>query len=298
MLKEQARLITKLNILMDVTTICAAFWLSYQIRRQYGGTPGIVINGVGNRIANNLLYNAPHAAILLHGNDHIIEYNEIHDVCRETSDAGAFYMGRDYTERGNVLRHNYFHDLGMGDVNAIYLDDMASGTAVYGNVVFKASRGVLIGGGRDNTLRNNIFADCKVSISIDARATTWAHKHLAPMTEKMKTLNYQHPPYSTRYPELVTILEKNQAMPEGNSIVNNISRGGRWLVMKDGLTDRNVRIVGNYAGQDPGFVDSSQGNFQLRSDSPVYSLGFQRIPMEKIGLFTDEFRKSIISDNR
>ncbi len=41
MLKEQARLITKLNILMDVSTICTAFWLSYQIRGQYGGLLGM-----------------------------------------------------------------------------------------------------------------------------------------------------------------------------------------------------------------------------------------------------------------
>src|SRR6185369_15926793 len=138
---------------------------------QWGRTynPGIAINGVGNLIANNQIYNAPHTAILLHGNEHVIEYNEIHHVCLETSDAGAFYMGRDYSERGNFIRYNYFHDLNMGDVQAIYLDDFASGTNVYGNVVHKAGRGLMIGGGRNNDVRNNIFIQCNIAIHIDAR---------------------------------------------------------------------------------------------------------------------------------
>ena len=39
--------------------------------------PGVGVDGVGNRIAHNLISDAPHNAILLGGNDHIIEYNEI-----------------------------------------------------------------------------------------------------------------------------------------------------------------------------------------------------------------------------
>ncbi len=260
---------------------------------QWGRTynPGIAINGVGNHIAHNQIYNAPHTAILLHGNDHIIEYNDIHHVCMETSDAGAFYMGRDYTERGNILRYNYFHDLNMGDVNAIYLDDMASGTTVFANIVYKSGRGTLIGGGRDNIFNNNIFIDCKKSVSIDARAAGWGGKHLSSMTEKMVALNYRQPPYSIRYPELFNILERNQAMPEGNSLINNISVGGKWLEMKNGLTDKTVRIEGNFVDKDPGFVDRANSNFQLMADSPAFKLGFQQIPMEKIGLYKDEFRK-------
>jgi len=256
-------------------------------------TPGIAINGVGNRIANNLIYNAPHTAILLHGNEHIIEYNDIHHVCLETSDAGAFYMGRDYTERGNIIRHNYFHDLNMGDVQAIYLDDLASGTTVYGNVVHKAGRGALIGGGRDNTFKNNIFIDCNKAISLDARGAGWGKKFYNTLVERLNAVNYRQPPYSTRYPDLFTIFEKNQPMPEGNSIVNNISVGGTWLELKNGLTDKAVKIKGNLVDKDPGFVDRAHNNFQLKSDSPAYRHGFQRIPIERIGLYKDEFRKTL-----
>ena len=125
---------------------------------------GISIQGVGNLIAHNLIHDAPHNAILLSGNDHIIEFNNIHHVCLETGDAGAFYMGRDYTQRGNIIRYNYFHNLsgiqkqkGFTEVMAVYLDDGASGTTIYGNLFYKVQRGVLIGGGRDNKVENNIF---------------------------------------------------------------------------------------------------------------------------------------------
>ena len=65
--------------------------------------PGIQIDGVGNIISHNEIYNAPHNAILLGGNNHLIEYNNIHDVCLDVGDAGAIYMGRNLTMRGNII---------------------------------------------------------------------------------------------------------------------------------------------------------------------------------------------------
>ena len=67
---------------------------------------GIDISGVGNRISNCELYNAPSMAILMRGNDHLFEYNEIHHVCQEVHDQGALYYGRDPSERGHVVRYN------------------------------------------------------------------------------------------------------------------------------------------------------------------------------------------------
>jgi len=74
-------------------------------------TPAISINGVGNRAAHNLIHDAPHMAISFGGNDHVIEFNEIHNVCLESNDAGAIYAGRDWTMRGTVIRHNYLHEI-------------------------------------------------------------------------------------------------------------------------------------------------------------------------------------------
>ncbi|MDF2439714.1 MAG: hypothetical protein JWN98_698 [Abditibacteriota bacterium] len=43
---------------------------------------------------------------------------------------------------------------------------------------------------------------------------------------------------------------------------------------------------------DPLFVDPQNDNYQLKPNSPAYKVGFQRIPMEKIGLYKDELRAS------
>ncbi len=86
--------------------------------------PAFNVDGVGTTIEHNEMFNGPHTALLWSGNYHTMQYNIIHDVsttlferhfylqylqvCRETGDVGAFYSGRDWTRRGNVIKHNFF----------------------------------------------------------------------------------------------------------------------------------------------------------------------------------------------
>lgn len=253
-------------------------------------TPAASLSGVGNRVAHNLIHDSPHMAIGLGGNEHIIEYNEIHHVCMETHDAGAFYMGRDWTQRGNIVRFNFMHEMGHGDVQAIYLDDWASGTMVYGNVCHGARRGVLVGGGRDNTIENNIFVECGAGVHIDQRGLGWAKYYFDGSTttlfDRLEAVNGTQPPYSEKYPELGTLLEDEPVLAKGNVIVRNISyKNGQWLELANELTPETeyLTIKDNYTGDEPGFVDADALNFRLKDDSPAYELGFKPIPWEKIG---------------
>jgi len=259
--------------------------------------PAVSVGGVGNRVAHNLIHDAPHSAILLGGNEHVIEFNHIHHVCMETSDAGAFYMGRDFTARGNIVRHNFFHHLGKGSVQAIYLDDCASGTTVYGNVCCKAGRGLLLGGGRDNTIENNIFVECRPAIHIDGRGLGWAKFWFdgsdCTLMDRLKAMNHTKPPYSVRYPELVTLLDDEPAVPKGNRILRNIRVGGRWLDLLNGLTDKIIKIENNLTEGDPGFVAPEKLDFRLKDNSPAFKLGFKQIPVKKIGLCKDEYRTTL-----
>lgn len=262
---------------------------------------GIGLYGVGNSATHNLIDSAPHQAISFGGNDHQMVFNEIHNVCQESNDAGAIYAGRDWTMRGTVIRNNYLHDItgfeGHGCVG-VYLDDMFSGTEIVGNVFYRVTSAAFIGGGRDCGIRNNIFVDCKPAVHVDARAMGWAKYHADEWVKEgreKKTLSgtrYDHPPYSERYPRLPNILAENPWAPEGNVITHNICVGGRWddieaearpmLVLQDNLLDAA-----------PHFVNAAALNFQLRKDSPAYRLGFQRIPIEKIGLYKDRYRKAL-----
>jgi len=263
--------------------------------------PAIHIYGVKNIVSNNLIHNAPHNAILLHGNEHIIQYNEIHNVCNETSDAGAFYMGRDWTERGNKIRYNYFHDIsgtakGIGTV-AIYLDDWASGTTVYGNICYKTDFGVLIGGGRDNIIKNNIFLFCKPAVHIDSRGKGWASKYFdgtnTTLKDRMNAVNFDQPPYSEKYPELLTLYDDEPDVAKGNLVTLNISYGGRWLDLKNGLTAEIVKIKNNLVNINPRFKNLKNRDFRLDDNSPALKMGFEPIPVNQIGLYKDKFRKDL-----
>jgi parallel beta-helix repeat protein len=260
----------------------------------------VAVSGVGNRVDHNLIHDAPHNAVGLTGNEHVIEFNEFHHVCMDTDDAGVFYIGRDWTERGNIVRFNYFHHIGAHKggvgVQSIYLDDWASGTTVYGNVCYKAGRGVLLGGGRNNTIENNIFVDCAPAVHVDSRGLGWAKNYFSgqttTLTDRLAAMNHRQPPYSERYPELLTLYDDEPAVAKYNLVARNICVGGRWLAFLDGLTDKIVQVEDNLVDVDPHFVDAANGDFRLKDDSPAYKLGFKPIPFEKIGLYADELRAS------
>ncbi len=292
---------------------------------------GVNINGVGNRIANNLIHDAPHTGILLNGNENIIEYNELHRLAQQTGDVGAFYIGRDWTQRGNVIRHNYFHNLegpGLHGVMAVYLDDWASGTIIYGNIFYKSGRSVFVGSGRDNIIENNVFIECEPSVHFDVRGRSWAiyyfdkenPLYVNTLFDRMEAMNYTQPPYSERYPELLTYYDDEPDLPKGNKVLRNVSYGGIWTNLIEGVDFKMVeyrdnliadpviatweRAVGApqevYANGDtliarelegnvimqgnPGFMDLEKLDFRLRSDSKAFEMGFKVIPVERIGL--------------
>jgi len=253
---------------------------------------GIQISGVGNRISHCEIFHAPHCAILLSGNDHLIEYNNIHDVCSVTDDVGALYYGRNPSERGHLVRYNYFHHISdVHSSSAVYHDDGACGMTVFGNVFYKAgSKPVLIGGGCDNPYTNNIFIDCPFAICVDNRlqAYDWAKPMVAPGNVYEKDLDeikYNQPPYSIRYPELTKYWNDNPALPKRNRVDKNVFvritktiRGDKkWLEYTGNNFETN---------DDPGFVNGKDQNFKLKGSSVVFRKvpGFQQIPFEKIGL--------------
>jgi hypothetical protein len=232
----------------------------------------------------------------LGGNDHIIEYNELHHILLETHDAGAFYMGRDWSMRGNVVRFNFFHEMGKGDAQAVYLDDWASGTLVQGNICQGVRRGVLLGSGRDTTIVNNVFVDCTYAIHIDQRGTGWAKYYFdgsnTTLFDRLKDVNATGPIYTAKYPELATLLEDEPVLAKNNVIRHNVCVNSEWLSLHHGLTPETeyLHISDNYVGEDPGFVNPEAMNFRIKPDSPAFDVGFKPIPWDSIGLYTDQYR--------
>jgi hypothetical protein len=261
---------------------------------------GVSLNGVGNRATHNLIDNAPHQAVAFGGNNHRIEFNEIHSVCHESNDAGAIYAGRDWTMRGTVIRHNYLHDItgfqGLGCVG-VYLDDMFCGTEISGNLFVRVTRAAFIGGGRDCTIANNVFVDCQPALHIDARAMGWAKYHADEWVKEghekgtLSGTRYRESPYRERYPKLLPILDEEPWAPRGNVVSRNLCLGGKWDEI-EAQARPMVTLEDNLVGSDPGFVDVAHANYEFKPEAPALKFGFQPLPLAKIGLYADTNRAS------
>jgi parallel beta-helix repeat protein len=313
--------------------------------------PGVAVGGVGQRVAHNLIHDGPHCAIMFSGNEHVIAYNDIHHVCWESSDAGALYAASDWASRGNVIAYNKFHDIEGWTVAsganwpldtgpdpdgtvtyqshhyvwAVYLDDLQGGTVIEGNVFYRLpGPGIHIGGGQYNRVENNIFADCDRGVLINTRDKYDVQQ------QRLAQINYKQPPWSTRYPELLELLNTDPRTPAHNTVIRNIfvcPRGPYQFSPFDPSTSRvdsNIVWTGTNAltvyatfYQQPGggknlkwdnwcalgfdkasviaaplFVDAAADNYDLADNSPAFALGFKRIPVERIGLYPDDLRAS------
>jgi len=260
--------------------------------------PAVGVGGCGNIVRHNLIHHGPHSAIRLGGNDHLVEFNEVHSVCADTGDVGAFYTGRDWTARGTIIRYNYWHHIagpGMLGAMGIYLDDQASGFTIFGNIFYRVTRAVFIGGGCDNVVENNLFVDCVPAVHIDARGLGWQKKATddpkGELRSRLAAIPYQNELWSKRYPPLVNILADDPGTPKRNRIVRNISAGGKWEDV-DAKTRQFQVIEANLLDADPQFVDRAKGDFRLKATSPALAAGFKPIPMDQIGLYQDERRAS------
>ena len=223
----------------------------HQFAQHYlAGRPAVAIYGVGVILSTNHIHHGPDGAIAIHGNEHIVEHNEIAHVCSETDDAAAIHLSYDPTYRGNVIRKNYIHDLGgfsKTGIIGIYLDDFASGTVVESNLLQNTIRGIAIGGGRDNRIENNVIQNSIAPIQVDARGLTWARDQIEGESSRLsklcKSVLEESPIFGIRYPELKDLLENEPAIPKGNVVRSNSFNGLRGIDLQG--FDRTVVVLEN-----------------------------------------------------
>ena len=238
--------------------------------------------GVANKIVNNHLHHCAGQAILLHGNDHIIQYNEMDHVVQDASDQAAIYMGRDPSEAGNMICYNFFHDIRQSEahkagwgVQAIFFDDYSVCSAtVEGNVFYKAGSSSVVKyyHGGNSYIQNNIMVDCPRGLD-PLHATTKGLREFLKgdlMQKRLhESVNVLAPPYSDKYPDLVKLVKEEKEL--------------EWPY------ERNYEVKGDYSQ----FVDAENMNFNLIPDSKVYTEieGFEPIPFDKMGLYKDQYRE-------
>jgi hypothetical protein len=263
--------------------------------------PALHLEGVGLRVSHNLIHDHPHAGIIFGGNDHVIEFNEIHHIAMETGDVGAIYAGRDYSYRGNKIRNNYIHEtggVGMGSMG-VYMDDCVSGTEVFGNAFYKVHLAMFIGGGRDHRVENNLFVECDPAVRTDGRgldtSPVWRSMVDDFMRKQLKAVPLSL--YRERYPEMkkldayygppegpAIVGEAFKGVPpEGNVIVRNVAVG-KWFEAGWHAKPEMFEMKNNFATNNLKYVEATAKGFKLPENSPAWKLGFKAIPFEKIGL--------------
>ena len=141
----------------------------------------------------------------------------------------------------------------------IYNDTMFAGNAGTDNGVVSCDiydtgeYGIILGGGRDNIVENNIFVDCPLAISVDNRGFYGSNDTLF---ARLKAVSHDRPPYSTRYPALARILDGNPELPVGNIIARNISIRSDFLSLSGGRMPEEIQklvtVTDNLTEDDPG----------------------------------------------
>lgn len=271
------------------------------------------------KVAHNLIYDIPRAGICIGDGTwggHLIEYNHIHDTCRETGDHGPFNAwGRDkfwclfqshdwpYTkyashEAGDVkidamepviLRNNLFEEKrGWG----LDMDDGASNYEIYNNISVGVSMKLREGAYRN--VYNNI----------------WVNASVAPCAHVGNEYNHD------RYHRNIVVMAKDDcfsfiAPPARGPWMEELDYNCYYNKKKGEFTARVTEIRGEKGAEgdsqrftlaewrelgfdehsvyaDPMFVDPENKDYRVKPGSPALKVGFKNFEMGKWGL-TDKF---------
>ncbi|MBP9988854.1 MAG: right-handed parallel beta-helix repeat-containing protein [Ruminococcus sp.] len=277
--------------------------------------PAVTLNGVGNICSHNEMCNSPHEAVTYFGNNHIVEYNNIHDVCLLSDDAGAIYSGRSWNSYGNIIRYNCVYNLGSDGhrPDGIYMDDALSGQTVYGNILVNVPKiGIHLGGGRDLTVKNNIIINTNDrSISYDSRAFDcvdegWFHEYSGEngeMWRKLYASPWQTEAWKEAFPQMSKIsndfsdrdnpyFAPNPAFSDvsGNIIVTmTCDIGSISDAANEFSTIENNAIFGLHQLHKL-FADPDNGDYTLKENSLAYEKlsDVEQIPISEIGRYSSK----------
>ena len=209
-------------------------------------------------------------------NHNIVEHNHVHHIGRGVlGDMGGIYtLG---ISPGTVIRNNVFHDVyspGIGGGTGIYPDEGSSELLIENNIVYHTEFGGFSQHyGRENTVRNNIFA----------------------FSNHGEVTRHRQEPHSSFTFERNIVLSTN-----GTPLWGNWSNGNYTMACNlyhdtstddpefDGLDLADWQALGRDKGSlvaDPLFVDPEARDFRLKPGSPAAKIGFLPIDTSGVGLY-------------
>ncbi|MCX6229643.1 MAG: right-handed parallel beta-helix repeat-containing protein [Bacteroidia bacterium] len=245
-------------------------------------TPAIVLDGVGIKVRNCKFKDIPSSGIRLEGNDMLVELNEFENCVSESDDQGAIDVWGNPLFRGNVIRWNFFKDIGVPNLRmaaGVRLDDAICGFGIYENLFLRSSNnlfgGVQIHGGKDNFIEGNIFADCHAAISQslwgDKRWTESINDTVHPMYKAMHTTEWQSDLWQNRYPALKNLLTNADI----NFASDNLAINAQSLTIR---TSKRFEILNNQ-------LLKTDNHPSKPIDYKPYLVPWHSIPVDQIGTY-------------
>ncbi len=246
-----------------------------------------ILQSGNNRIAHNHIHDLYYTAISLGWNwgyqetpchHNVVEFNHLHDIGKGVlSDMGAVYtLG---IQKGTVIRNNVIHDVNAFTYGGwgLYTDEGSSDIILENNLVYRCkSAGFHQHYGRDNLVRNNIFA-------------------LNREHQLMRTREEEH--LSFTFERNIVYFESGQLL--GSNWKNDQFRmnGNLYFDARPEALPETMRFSEatladwrkrghdvNSEIADPLFTNIKALNFRLTANSPAMRLGFRPLDLTTVGV--------------
>ncbi len=241
-----------------------------------------------------------------HSGDNRVTHNEISDLFYTGISVGWRWGYAESPAKRNLVAYNHIHHIGKGvlsDMGGIYTLGPSQGTVLEGNVIHhvdcysyggwglytdEGSTGILMednlvhhvetGGfhqhyGRENVVRNNIFAFCGTP------------QFLATRIEKHLSFTFER---NIVYWREGTLMPPRMARVRARMDHNLYWRAGGRPFDFAGMSLRKWRRLGRDRHSivaDPRFRDPARGDFRLRRGSPALRIGFRPFDYTKAGVY-------------
>ncbi|MEX0728075.1 MAG: right-handed parallel beta-helix repeat-containing protein [Planctomycetaceae bacterium] len=281
-------------------------------KKNCGGVHMYAVNSVDNVISHNRIHDMSDKGMVMQDGfgRYIVEYNDMQRLGREIADTGGIMVNRWFVldddpelSAGAVIRFNLIRDCigcgayaearhpkGEGDRTAangrlwtpyytwgIYFDNSGMKNTVFGNIVVSTVLGGValpVGNPKNNRVENNIFIGSSGN-QIDLRLSGTNNRF-------SRNILYYSDPAAKLF----------AASPSAPASISECDHNVYFLAGEEPLTIRGIGTLGDWKKlgfdqhtlvADPLFVDIEHGDYRLRPESPAFSLGFQPIPVDKIG---------------
>ena len=204
----------------------------------------------------------------------LIAYNHLHSIGKDMlSDMGGIYtLG---IQPGTVIRNNLIHDISSFTYGGwgIYPDEGSTEMVIENNIVYGCkSAGFHQHYGRDNQVRNNIFAFNRENQLMRTRA------------EPHSSFTFERNIVYFNQGRLLGSNWTGDKFTMRNNVYFDIRGAGD--VRFAGKTFADWRASGHDEGSiiaDPLFRNPANFDFRVRDDSPALKLGFKQIDMTTVG---------------